>query len=90
MNLKIIRIFKNIIEKEFNTPTGKFNLAFGIFLCLCFVGLEIFEEVKKFIWNLFFHVAPENEFYKLFYGLIVYGIACLMILHLSERNNKRM
>ena len=90
MNLKIIRILKNIIKKEFHTPAGKFNFAFGVLLALCFVGLEIFEGAKKFIWDLCFHVTPENELYKLFYGLIVYGIFCVMILCLSERNNKRM
>lgn len=92
MNLKIVRMFKNIIEKEFHTPAGKFNLAFGVLLALIFVGLELFEGVKKYIWDLCFraNVTPENELHKLFYGLIVYGIICVLILCFSERNNERM
>jgi len=89
MSINIEKFFGNIIKKELHTPEGKFNLTFGILLGLCFVVLEVFEGLKKIVWKLLFNTVPESDAVKLFYGLITYGVVCIMIITLAEQYKKR-
>lgn len=90
MKNKILRLLKTFAEKEFSTQAGKFNFIFGVILAFCFIGIELTEGVKKIIYYWIFHIVPESHLYKLFWGLIVYGICCTIILYFIEVNKKRM